>query len=178
MTANFFNKFYENYSDICIIYGWYDPTITWFENILKILGFKDIEFRFNGFWSQGDGLSFKGTWNKDSMESFKKFKNLVGDNKQLLPYYEKFKKFCTNFLHIDFNNSRYVHSNTMISLDSINSDYEVKCIEETLETMRELADEFYKIIEEVWEALQSKETVVNYAIDNEIVVDKDGNIIN
>lgn len=41
-----------------IISDWYDFTKENFHDFLKIVGFKNVDSQFTGFWSQGDGASF------------------------------------------------------------------------------------------------------------------------
>lgn len=46
-------------------YWWYETTIDNEKEILKALGFYDVEIHFSGFWSQGDGAQFLGNWSYD-----------------------------------------------------------------------------------------------------------------
>ena len=53
-VLNYYRETYEEN----IFDGWYEDVIENFESKLKNLGLEDIESRFSGFWSQGDGASF------------------------------------------------------------------------------------------------------------------------
>jgi len=43
-------------------HDWWDAVYEDAKNIGERLGFKDMDIQFSGFWSQGDGASFDGTW--------------------------------------------------------------------------------------------------------------------
>ena len=65
-VLNYYRETYEEN----IFDGWYEDVIENFESKLKNLGLEDIESRFSGFWSQGDGASF--TANVRDVEKFLK----------------------------------------------------------------------------------------------------------
>lgn len=46
-----------------IYYGWWDAVYCDAREVGKQLGFDDMDINFTGFWSQGDGASFVGSWN-------------------------------------------------------------------------------------------------------------------
>jgi len=178
IDSDIFQKFYEKHNGILVEdESWYNPELTWFKEILESLGFDVEDIRFSGFRNQGDGLSFKGIWNKSDMGDFKKFKNVVGANIQLLEYYDKFKNACTDAVHIDYDGSRYPHSGTMVSLNSVESDSVAEYVQEVVEIARELADEFYNILEEIYDQLTSKEEVLTWAIDNNIAISENDNMV-
>ena len=43
-------------------YDWFDTTKSDFHTDLETLGFYNIDSQFSGFWSQGDGASFTGSY--------------------------------------------------------------------------------------------------------------------
>lgn len=55
---------------------WWEPIEEGFTEDLKELGFSDINIRFNGFWSQGDGASF--TARLDFKQFWSKMKGEIG----------------------------------------------------------------------------------------------------
>lgn len=44
--------------------GWDEYTLEYAKEVLKTLGFSDITIEYRGFWSQGDGARFIGTWDR------------------------------------------------------------------------------------------------------------------
>lgn len=53
------SKVLDNLRDINTDYEWYDTDKEDFHTILGLLGFENISSEFTGFYSQGDGASFK-----------------------------------------------------------------------------------------------------------------------
>lgn len=124
-----------NYIDIQPHDGWYDCTLEDFcDCILPHLGldvsYKDVEF--TGFWSQGDGASFKGSFDLSDVS--------LTDLKASVPTEVELHKLASGLqvlaeAHPNIEGqvsrmpSRYSHSNTMIIGDySSNNGY---CNEET-----------------------------------------------
>lgn len=109
---------------INVSHDWWDSDEEDFINILTYLGYYNIETRFSGFSSQGDGASFKAKFRiptkEDSMnERIKKLQTYapkllkridiiteLSDLQYLLSGYH-------DDLEITYNNSRYCHSYTM-----------------------------------------------------------------
>jgi hypothetical protein len=52
-------KVLEKYYDINTDYEWYEHLTEYYQEKLQKLGFYKISFEFSGFYSQGDGASFK-----------------------------------------------------------------------------------------------------------------------
>ena len=50
----------DKYNDINTSHEWYDNIEDDIKEELKQLGFYNVDMRFSGFWSQGDGASITG----------------------------------------------------------------------------------------------------------------------
>lgn len=172
------NKVIEKYYDINAGYYWEEVEKWNFEDKLKKLGYQ-VESKniyWCGFSSQGDGASFEGSiniidWIKNRKLS-KKYRGLV-------------KYLSTNGIDCTINIKtigRYCHSYSMF-VEVDNSDYEDKYEGITSEIAtavqaeaRQLADEFYKELENKYDLITSEEVIKETLIDNEYYFTEDGEI--
>ena len=77
-------KVCENLHDLNTSHNWYDWTFEDKTKILELVGFTNVKLAFSGFWSQGDGASFTGSFNvpqnkKELTERIKKVKQYAPD---------------------------------------------------------------------------------------------------
>lgn len=55
--------FYEHNQEKFDVYdGWYESTLESMKEALELIGFNDVKIGFSGFWSQGDGANFTGSY--------------------------------------------------------------------------------------------------------------------
>lgn len=59
---------------------WSEGVITDWEQILGCLGFLDVDIFWSGFWSQGDGACFAGSWRERDVD-YAKLVEHVGEEK-------------------------------------------------------------------------------------------------
>lgn len=140
---------------------------------------------FSGFWSQGDGASFEGTYrfNAEATEKIRAYCNdeelfRIADKLALiwitgrlqdkeLPYRTK----------ISTSNNGYSHSGNM-SIEGCFDDDDGDIIElDDIQTlMRDLADWLYKHLEAEYDHLTSDEVVDEYLAEDSMDFDVDGNL--
>ena len=159
--------------------GWYDSTIEDFcDTILPHFGvdvsYKDVEF--TGFWSQGDGASFKGSFFltdvsaaglKQSLPTELELHQLMDQLVELVEAHHEIQGKVTRM------SSRYSHSNTMcIGECSSNNGY---CNEETeafaaagaeaslLKIFRQLADWLYERLDSAYDFYRADATASQWA---------------
>lgn len=139
---------------------WFDFVYNEWYKKLNGLGFEDCQIYFSGFWSQGDGASFIG-----KITDFSKF---LKDSKYL-----KLRKLIKNesielYGTIETINNHYEHKNTKrfsLSCDEIEEigediDPLINELESEIESKRkDLCDEIYKELEDVYWSLVSDESV-------------------
>jgi hypothetical protein len=143
-----------------------------FKAILDLIGFYNIETRFSGFQSQGDGASFKAGYSNNKYIT-KKIKNYVlADNElnQIISNFQDIKKSLKNNakdleFEIRFNSHHYCHSNTM-SISGIS--YFAKDFEDDiLQLCKDLANWYYKKLDDEYEFLNSDKEVAEHLICSE-----------
>jgi len=77
-------KLIEKWSDILIEdseYDWYEPIFDEFESQMREFGIENVEIKFSGFYSQGDGASFTGDVTDNSL-FFQKNWEKIGKKQQ------------------------------------------------------------------------------------------------
>ena len=153
-------------------YPWYESNKDDFYQVLDILGFYDIEAFFSGFYCQGDGASFQARYEykKGSIKAIKEYApndaelHSIAKGLQLLQARARYDIGCK----ITQNSPHYVHSNTMrvdyiYSVDNIveNVDfYELDYL--FLELFRDLADWYYKQLDDEYDYLRSDDAIQEY----------------
>lgn len=159
--------------------SWFEVYKNDFEELLSIIGFKNIKSYFTGFWSQGDGASFDALFEipshideirarlkrldecmpKQGSNENLKFHNIC---ERLFMNANEFKELLDddiNEIHI-YQQGRYCHSNTMYC-DYGNMDA-------FLSECKELADYYYKMLERGYDDLQSDECIIETIECNEL----------
>lgn len=145
--------------DINVDYEWYDYLIDEFKDQLHFAGFSDVDIRFSGFYSQGDGLSFTGRFNNKDI------------NKNADIYYQSIKDFLQYIEHkhcyfsIDRISSRYSHENTVTS----DNEY-------CLEYCRSIMQEFYRALQQEYEYLTSESAIIETIKCNNYYFTEDGEL--
>jgi len=169
------------YKETGLDYPWHESDYEDFDTIAGFLGLYVKEKRFSGFWSQGDGASFSGRWNPETMdltalkEYAPKDETLHKIGAELLAVKTEFESVRAN---ISFSNSRYCHSNTM-QVDVILNDDIYQDLPEGLErrverAIKSLADWLYSVLENTYEALNSDECISEVITANEYTFTESG----
>jgi len=177
-------KVLENSRDINCQDYWYEYTLEDMTERLNEMGFEDAEIFFSGFWSQGDGASFKAQINIDKLCKYYKLNTTFA---KLLKAYEITGKITQS--------GRYYHSNPMsieldfetkgnydairkigearqALLDKLSDEFENK----VLTIARNEADKIYDELEKVYESYLTDESVIETLKANEFKFLKDGSV--
>ena len=140
--------------------NWHDRLLEEFKDTLTIAGFVNIDISYRGFCSQGDGLSFTGTFNCDYIEH-DKLQNITAESIKDFVNYVRHK-------HCYFDLVRYgcyyVNKNTVIVSSELHWE-----AEEALQNLcRDIMQSMYNSLELEYDYLTSDTLVIEYLIDNEI----------
>ena len=172
----------QNLSDINTDMDWYDFIFDDFKEQIEKIGLTDVEIQFTGFWSQGDGASF-------TCRSF--------DIGKLLSHFRINTRHCLGFLadninvSIKRNTTRYSHENTTFvdvelfyykslsqhkrfanEIDRIWVD-----LTHDLENYRRIKSvELYKRLQDCYEDLTSRESILATIELNAYTFNKEGKI--
>ena len=152
-------------------YDWYESTFSDFVSICEILGFDVIESNiyFSGFWSQGDGASFTGSYkySKGSTNKIREYApqdtalHEIADTLQALQR----RNFYGLWGNIERCRSRlYVHESTISCSDAYrNSDNYQDATSDAQDTLtdcaRDLCHWLYASLEREYDWLNSDEQV-------------------
>ena len=177
-----YKKVIENQWYINVDHDWYDFIEEDFINQLEKIGFYDVELRFSGFYSQGDGASFSGNWYKNRVDLSKvNIEDIHSDNIKNL--YSSLVDF-TN-LYIDGSlcittSGHYCHENTM-SIDGeayITEDREFIefDFDPILSECKCIACEIYRSLEDEYEHLTSETGILETLQCNDYYFDLSGKI--
>jgi len=163
---------------------WYENTINDFTLLLESIGFGDAEIAFRGFWSQGDGACFTGSY------SYKSVTQAVKDW-SFWPEFVEFAKALQAiskryFYGIEFQlykfSHHYQHENT-VSIDGLElsngddiKDYS-SLQDEILELCRSFMQDIYYRLEKEWEYTISDEVIIETIKCNEYEFDNKGNML-
>lgn len=142
-----------------LYHDWFECTQDDFIEILEALGFDDVDTYFSGFWSQGDGASFSGTY-QYKKGALKLVENLTS-NQDVIELAKQLQELQRrNFYQLVASISlhgRYCHENTM------NCHVERDCDQlreptsnaddEFTDICRELAQIYYKRLETEYDYL-------------------------
>ena len=163
-------------------YEWYSFTYEDFKTILELIGFYNIETRFSGFYSQGDGASFKARYSNEKYIAKKVKSCVLADDElnQIVSNFQDIKKSLGNKakdleFSIYFGDSMYSHSNTM-NIDNI-SEFAEDFEDDILQLCKDLADWYYKKLDDEYEFLNSDEAVTEHLICNEYEFEINGKMI-
>ena len=164
-------------------YEWYSFADEDFKMILELIGFYQIETRFSGFYSQGDGASFKAKYSNEKYIT-KKVKSCVLANdelNQIISNFQDIKKSLGNKakdlefeIRFDYHH-HYCHSNTM-GINDI-SDFAEDFEDDILQCCKDLADWYYKTLDYEHEFLNSDKSIAEHLIANEYEFEINGEII-
>jgi len=173
------NSIIEKHSDINTDHDWYDFVYGGFIEDSSKLGFniEACDIQFSGFCSQGDGASFIGDVSivqylrgTKQLSSYKSLRTAVDND------------YIDDLVFIERNSSYYSHENTC-SLEEVSQiEYErmtdlmleqISDIENELEATRlELCKDLYKRLEEAYNYLTSRETIIETLASNEYEFDE------
>ncbi len=143
------------------------------KTICEMLGFTNVETRYSGFWSQGDGASFKADYaykaaTRQIRKAFPKDEKLhsFADRLRAVQAPFKFKLVASIF----FNSLRYCHAYTMDcdAWDSRSGPRDhLEAEDEIRDVARDLAKWFYAELEKSYNDSVSDEQIVSNIEANE-----------
>lgn len=172
----------EQLHHVNIHHDWWDSVYDWFIEAAGVLGFTVSEknINFSGFWSQGDGASFTGSWERPDesvVDIIKKMYPMETDLQEIAVAVTKIPVWIDDEWGDggDQNSSDrivrqhyggcYVHENTVCA----------EQIQELTDTVvRPLCQWLYRKLEEDYEYLTSDEAVAEAIEENEYEFDEDG----
>lgn len=171
-------KLIEKNRDIAVFDRWYEDVYEQFREKLAEDGFSDLDMKFSGFWSQGDGASI--------VPGHVDLKKFIGDTRRgsLLEALETERCIEVSFSR---NTSHHCHENTIvvyINILAINEKYKrlLKLLDldgleaELRSYLKSQSKELYKALEECHEQLTSDEQVLDYLINSDTLYFEDGRI--
>ena len=165
-------------------YRWYEPTEEDFKTILEKLGFWNVETRFTGFWSQGDGASFTArySYSKGAARALKEYAPQDAELHRIADELQALQKRNFYQLWADVSQwpSRYCHEMTMRA-DITRNDTQYReptaDAEDTfIELCRELARWYYSALESEYNYLMNDESVAETITANGYEFTADGSI--
>lgn len=164
-------------------HDWWDGCFDWFVELLGKAGLsfdyekKEPVIRFSGFWSQGDGCSFKGRWcikpehRLAALMHVAEYPELLSAVRALVAADTRYKGIT---VWSDFRNSRHVHENTMqfdIGVEINEDPYDIESPEDELaevcEAMRGIARWMYNRLEKEYDYLTSDECLKEMFYDED-----------
>lgn len=173
----------EWYRKGALDYDWWDYVYEDAKTIGMLMGIDIDKIYFSGFWSQGDGACFEGSYGykKGSLKAVKeyapqdeKLHNIVKDL-QLIQKPNFYQLYAT-VRHSGY----YQHSgctDISVSRDSVNYQYMTEDVEDGItQTLREFMDWIYTRLEKEYEWLVSDEQVDESIRTNEYEFTKEGGI--
>jgi hypothetical protein len=153
---------------------------------LKSLGYYNIDIRFSGFYSQGDGASFTGNvdvleWIRinDKEGKYKRISKLVNDgvvdiqnNKIVRDRWSNHVHWNTTTFHF-YTNYQYGACQNYNNIESILKDLEYDIHKHHVDLNKEI----YRSLEDTHDYLQSDQSVCDTLEANDYEFDEQGNII-
>lgn len=162
-------------------YEWWDYIYEDFREVALCMGIEVDKIAFSGFWCQGDGASFTGTWGMPAKGSImKNTRAYAGADDELIRIAHELwdaqrRNFYKLYASITRTGHTYVHSNTMI-LDVETSHGHTgwagdKYDTQVTDAMRHLADWLYRRLEDEYDYLMTDDAIHEYMLANEITID-------
>ncbi len=157
-------------SDINVYSDWSDYLIDEFKRCLHNIGFSNVDVLCSGFYSQGDGLSFTGDFDSSEMLT----NGFTPLDSAAINTFVEVMDFKHCYFSVSRNSySRYCHENTM----QIDSDLDSRFDDKLLELCRDIASEFYLMLEKEYDYLTSPDAIIETINCNDYWFDIDGNLI-
>lgn len=151
---------------------WADHTIEYFCDSMYMLGIdidKDKDVRYRGFWSQGDGASFKGIVNFSNC-NIGQFVERYPTDEAMLELAKRWEVVAAQLqeveLKLGFNDHRYCHDNTMTIgewyAEGDQWDKTGSLENEVMVILRGFAKQLYRQLKDEYEYQLAYETATRY----------------
>ena len=188
LNAGAMQAAYERYRD------WNVENIDWWEYIYEdatrmgaLMGITIDKIQFSGFWSQGDGASYSGSYSA-APDAVAKIKAEAPQDAELHRIAEKLTELQIAYgplygrsiqVKITTDNSRYCHEMTMnFGIEDDEGDEPVgRRTKELVDTLRDFARWIYSSLEQEYDYLTSEECVMESLASGDYSFDEDGRII-
>jgi hypothetical protein len=172
----------EWYRDGGFDYEWYDGVFDDAKTIGKLIGIDIKDIHFSGFWSQGDGACFEGTYSyaKNSVKAIKEYAPKDTELHRIVRELADIQRKYFYQIYVAVKHSgHYYHSrSTEIEVELNDFDYQnapTKVHDIITELLRDFMNWIYRQLETEYEYLNSDEQVDETIKANEYTFDKDGN---
>jgi hypothetical protein len=170
----------EWWSEIGLDYDWFDSVFEDAKAIGAIIGIDIDKIYFSGFWSQGDGACFVGSYHY-AKESVKKLKEYAPQDTELHRIVTELAAVQkTRFYQLTATIKHTGHYSHSRSTDIDVADYRTGNDTDTeadnaiKELLRDFMNWIYRILEKEYEYLTSDEQVAETMAANEFEFTKDG----
>jgi hypothetical protein len=152
---------------------WDDQVIDDINDEADLLGIHDFNFRYTGFWSQGDGASFTGILSAELITSI------------LKKHFNENLSFNPEELHVSIERKsypHYVHDKTVYAAIEINeediSDEDLDLIENLIEDWKDnLCQKWYTKLERHYDSLSTEAHIVEIYEDLDAIFLENGRIL-
>ena len=158
------SHYIENLTD------WHNPTLEDVQQIATYLGFDPFQVYYSGFYSQGDGACFVGSWRRNSLK-IELLKSYAPIDQELHRIAEELAKAPKEMVIQTTHSGRYYHENSMeFTLDND----EVIGLEQILNlkgNLKAFAKWIYRQLEKQYEYECKDETIAEAVAGNEYYED-------
>lgn len=148
--------FKEGYPD----HAWWDAVYDDARSAARFFGISIDQINFSGFWYQGDGACFTGTFRSDDLKALSELKENYPTEEKLHALLQRLLSLTRpeNSIVKITAEGRYSHSHTM-RFDDLDDGYATDDFEELVSCFRSFADWIYAQLEKEYEYLVSDECV-------------------
>lgn len=167
-------------------YDWWECVYDQYTTACKLFGIDISRIMFSGFWSQGDGASFTGTYSykKGALQALKKEFPQWAEIHDICKRLTQMQKSNFYGVNVDISqNGRYCHEmamgfNVSVYIEGVGERYDIPqgLEEECADIFRDLARDIYKSLEAEYDYLTSDEQVDEMILCNEYQFTEDGEV--
>lgn len=175
-------KAINTHRDWNVDYYWWDFVYDDAKDIASIIGIDIDNIWFSGFWSQGDGACFVGTY-RYVPGSVKKIKDhaphdtelhSIAKNLQITQSKAQYQLYAS----VRKNHFRHEHENSVdVSIDhGWDYEFDESIARDLIDSLRDFMRWIYRRLEDEHRYLTSDEVVAETLVSNEVEFDENGNV--
>ena len=178
-------KVLEKNDDINVTYNWAEYSIDDFKELSKIIGIDIKDMYFSGFWSQGDGACFTGSYQyrKNALKDLIAYSPQDNDLHEAVKQLQVFQRKCFYAMTVKITQmGNYCHENTMVfdfdtQIDKMSIGSKIDSLEREFKALfKWLAKWLYRKLEKEYEYLTSETAILGTLQANEYEFYLDGSI--